>query len=369
MTHWRSIHVHYGDLDRLVLECVHPVLERVQAGLERRWWERHYAGGSHLRICLRGDEPTLSAAADDVRAAAEAFMAAHPSPDSTTYSEARAAELMRREDEPFTDNDLHYRNNQVVERPYHSRREAHVSDDAAELAQDFRHDAVSLATRILAGPRDVREALLRLYFAHALSVCGGRLAEGSVSFKSHWSGFASNFPAPQVVQRIEAAYEAGREAIAALLADVLLRWDQEELAGDAVLGEWRELMKRYGARAAQLLAAGTHITAQPRSLAEARASREVVLNGLKRDNEFVRALWADERFMAAVQHEPGFLVPRVQVNLLYLLVAAAGMNAIDRMSLCHFAYRAAEDHSGRDLTDIVRQNVARAVRSHEHQLA
>jgi hypothetical protein len=225
-----------------------------------------------------------------------------------------------------------------------------------------------LATRILAGPRAVREALLRLYFAHALSVCGGRLADGSVSFKSHWSGFASNFPAPQVVHRIEAAYDEGREEVATLLDDVLLRWNEDGLASDPVLSEWRELMTRYGARAVQTLTAGTHLTAQPRSLAEARASRNAVLNGLQRDNEFVQTLWADERFMAAIQHEPGFLVPRVQVNLLYLLVAAAGMNVIDRMSLCHFAYRAAEDHSGRDLTDILRQNVTRAVRTHEHQL-
>ncbi|HEX8432393.1 MAG TPA: hypothetical protein VF625_13975, partial [Longimicrobium sp.] len=46
---------------------------------------------------------------------------------------------------------------------------------------------------------------------------------------------------------------------------------------------------------------------------------------------------------------------------------ALGLTPADRMALCHHAFRAAEDHSGRDLLAILAGNVAAVVKRHAHR--
>jgi hypothetical protein len=366
MSQRHTIHIHYTDLDRLILECVHPLLECVGGTLEQRFWDRHYAGGPHLRVHLAGER--ADAAAGKLVRAAERFLAEHPSSDLATYSPERAAEMLHREREEWEEDDLRYRNNVVLARPVRTRSRQYVSNEAEVLAGEFRHDAEPLVATILAGPRPKAEQIIRLYFLHALIVCQGRLPEGSVSFKSHWEGFAASFSSAEVPARIAAAFGRQRESIVGLMLDVEDLYRRGALDDDPVLGAWRDLMARYGERAREILRAGTHITPQPGTLHEAAASREVVLTHLRRDSEFVRVLWDDPRFIASVQFEPGFLVPRVLVNLLYIVLAAAGLSTLDRMTLCHHAFRAVEEHFGRDLTDILRSNVAGALARSAHRI-
>jgi hypothetical protein len=367
MSDRRTIHIHYTDLDRLILECVHPVLERVGGTLERRYWDRHYAGGPHLRVRLVGGEAVHAAVGEVVRAA-ERFVAEHPSADVAHYSPERAAEMLRREGEEWEEDDLGYRNNVVLERAHRSRSGEYVSGEAEALAEEFRHDAEPLVAHILAGPRPAAEQVLRLYFLHALLATRGRLPEGAVSFKSHWEGFAAGFPVAEVPERIAASYAGQRDTLVALMLEVEGLYRRGALAEDPLLGAWSDLMARYAERTRQSLRRGTHITPQPATLREASESREALFNYLRRESEFIRVLWDDPRFIAAVQFEPGFLVPRVLVNLLYIVVAAAGLSTLDRMTLCHHAFRTVEDHFDRDLTDILRGNVAGALARSAHRV-
>lgn len=366
MSFRRTIHVHYTDLDRLVLECVHPVLERVGGKLERRYWDRHYAGGPHLRVHLVGND--AGPASDELVRAAERFVAEHPSADQPHYSPERAAEMLRREQEEWEEDDLVYRNNVVLDCTRRARSRRYVSGEAEALAEEFRHDAEPLVAHILAGPRPKAEQVLRLYFLHALLVCHGRLPEGSVSFKSHWEGFAAGFPAPEVPERIMASYRVRRDAVTGLLCEVEELYRGGALDQDPVLGIWRDLMARYAGRVRETLRDGTHITPQPGTLREASESRQLIFDHLRRDSEFIRVLWDDPHFFASVQFEPGFLVPRVLVNLLYVVVAACGLSTLDRMTLCHHAFRSVEDRFGRDLTDILRGNVAGVLDRSAHRV-
>ena len=194
MTEWRSFHIHTSEVDRLITGCVHPFFQAWESRLERRFWERHYTGGPHLRVRLRGPASVLGPAGDELAAHARAFLADHPSPDLAHYSEAHVARLLEWEETPAgAGEDLRYRNNVVEEHSYPPAADVYVSREAARLVEDFRHDIMPLATRLLDGPRPRREALLRLYFLQALEVSGD-LAAGSVSYKSHWEGFASTFP-------------------------------------------------------------------------------------------------------------------------------------------------------------------------------
>lgn len=368
MSHSRSVHVFHVGLDRLLLECVAPALERLAERPGLRWWERHPAGGPHLRVHLWGEAPGVESAAEEIRRAAEAWLAANPSDGVAGYSPLRVAALLEREGEAVDAADLSYRNNVVEVRPFSGAREGYVSDEAERLAREFRRDAGPLAVRIVGGARERREELLRLYFLTALELCGGDLAAGCVSYKSHWEGWAAHFPAPQVLERVGRNYAENRAGLMEIVREVKEAWTLGTVDADPVLGEWRTLMNRYRSRARALLEAGVELTPLPANREEAASARDDTLAKMRRDSAFVRTLWADERFVAVLRFSTAFQVPRVVTNLLYTLVAAAGLSPIDRMTLCHHAHRAAEEHTGTSLDDVLAGNIQRTVAAHEHQL-
>jgi Lantibiotic biosynthesis dehydratase C-term len=365
MSEWRAWHLYYGDLNRLLLECVHPFLERHAGEVDTWFWQRHYAGGPHLRVRLKGAPWMLAAAGAGLVREAEAFMAANPSED-VAYAPERAAKLMEMEGETPADGELAYRNNAVEEAPY--RRDAHglASEEALGMAEDFRRDSAGVVVDALRGPVPLREQLLRLYFAQFLAV-GGSLPAGAVASKSHWEGFAATFASAEAVERIRATYERERETIHRSLLHVASWWNGE--ADDALLTRWAALLAAYDARAGAVIRGGTHLTKQITTLDELEHAREVAGRSIQRDSDFLSALYGDRHFLAAIQFEPAFLVPRVLVNLLYMLVAAAGVSPVEKMALCHFASRAVEEHFGCDLTELLRENMRRVSGAHAQRLA
>lgn len=365
MSSWRSFHLHSSELDRLILACVHPVIEDHRERLSLAFWERHYAGGPHLRVRLRGDSPDLDAAARDLVTRARRFLAEHPSADLEDYSEERAAALLERDGVPPALEDLRYRNNAVLERPYRRRELFTGAPDALELAEDFRHETEPLAVEILRGPRPKLEAVLRLYFVKALFRSKGDIRQGSVAWKSHWEGFAAGFPSTQVLDRIVQAYEGNRTRIHALMDDVLDLHRRGALREDPVLHRWHRVLETFDRRTRRLLAEGRQLLRQPASPAEARELRERVLRGFERDSSFVRTFWADERFVASIGREPRFQVPRLLTNLLYLLVPAVGLTPLEKMTLCYFAHRPVEERFGCDLEALLASSISRAIERHE----
>lgn len=369
MSSWRSYHAHSSELDRLILDCVHPALERHRGQLERAFWERHYAGGPHLRVRLRGDRAGLDAASGDLVAATERFLAEHPSPDLEGYSEERAAALLEREGVPAGLEDLRYRNNVVLARPYRRRELFTGAPDALELAEDFRHETGPLVVEILRGPHPKLEAVLRLYFLKALFGSGGDIRRGSVAWKSHWEGFAAGFPSTELLERIGEAYERDRERIHALMDEVLDLHRRGALGEDPVLERWHRILDSFSRRIRRLLDEGREILRQPATPEAARELRERVLGSLKRESSFVSRFWADERFIASLRHEPRFQVPRALTNLLYLLVPAVGLTPLDKMALCYYAHRPVEERFGCDLEALLESNVAEVVERHARNVA
>jgi hypothetical protein len=72
--------------------------------------------------------------------------------------------------------------------------------------------------------------------------------------------------------------------------------------------------------------------------------------------------------MEALQYDAGFLVPRVLTNLLYVVVAAVGLAPLERIVLCHHSHRAAEEHTGRNLDEILAGNIDRTIRANAGRL-
>jgi hypothetical protein len=366
MTEWRSYHIYYSDVDQLLINCVHPFLRRAVDQLERWPWRRHYAGGPHLRVALRASAPIAQRIGEELEAHANSFISANPSSDLPRYSPERAANLLQDEGEIASPEELVYRNNVVVERPYRRDRYVYASEEAAVLSEDFRHDVAELAVSIIVDAGGKTEAMLRLFFLLALTIGDGDARPGSVSFKSHWEGFAS-WSEPALVDRVRAGYDRMRARITAVFEEVLHFWNHPDSDQSGLLGEWQRIIAAYEARSRRLIEDGIHLTSQPTDPEAARAMRNRVFERMRRDSAFVRRLWADERFMASLQYEPNFLVPRVLTNLLYLLVAAVGLHAIDKMTLCYYAHRTVEENFGCDLDDVLDRTIQHVTSTHAHR--
>ncbi len=360
MNSWRLFHLHATDLDRLVLEFVAPFLERHSDQLERRSWERHSAGGPHLRLRLKAAPEVLSSVGDCLRTEAKDYMSRRPSADLQDYSEDHARALLDKEQAIYTLDELVYRNNEVVERSYPPAQSGYESQEAAMFMEDFHHDVTPLATAILADTRPRRETVLRLFFLHAMLVTGD-LKTGSVSWKSHWEGFAATFSSPELLERIRMAYDDHRDTVFKQLLEVQKLAQEEALDQDPILAGWRDLIAEYRLYARRQLAAGHAFTSQPATHEEAGEMRAAMERNLIRDSSFVRTFWSDDRFLTSLQKDLAFQVPRVLVNLFYNLVARVGLSPLDKMVLCHHVQRAVEEHFECNLQDVLKSNMAALV--------
>lgn len=362
MGDWRNYQIYYTDLDGLITRCVYPALRTVAPSLEKCFFERHHAGGAHLRVRFRGDKPTLERVGEGFVTNVRAFLKEHPSQPTGSYSPERARELMKIQGEEANEEELQYRVNTIAERPYHRLRHQLASDEAASLLEDFLGDCMGIVYEVLTGERPRTDALLGLFFLQALYV-GGSLPAGSVSYKAHWEGFAAGFSSRTTIDGIRSSYERNRESIRNLMLSIHESVQQGRPLADPLFAKWHDLLVRYRRRTETALHQGVSITRQP-TWAEARDAKERVLDAMREDSAFMRTLLKDERFLALFQFEEKLLWPRVLTNLLYMMVSAAGVNMIGRMALCYFAFRSVEEHYACDLTSILERTIDRVVQDH-----
>ena len=356
MSSWRLFHIYKTDLDSLILEFAEPFLARHRDRLERCSWERHSAGGPHLRLRFQAAADVLTETGDRLQREAEHYLSRYPSPDLADYSEDRARALLEKEEATFDDDDLVYRNNQVVERAYSPVEKGYVSQAAADFMEDFHHDVTPLATAVLADTRPRHETVLRLFFLHAVAATGDVKA-GSVSWKSHWEGFAATFPSTELLDRIRGAYAAQKDYIAEQLREVRERAADGSLDQDPILKGWYDLVAKYRLYARRRLSDGHQFTLQPKSREEAADMRQTMQSHLLRDSSFVKTFWSDDRFLTSIENDLAFQVPRILVNLFYNFIARVGLSPLDKMVLCHHAQKAVEDAYDCDLQDLLVSNM------------
>jgi len=357
MTDLRGFDLYYTDLDSLILDCVQPIVLGHRQRLATLYWERHYAGGPHLRLRTRGDAEAMDALSEELIPAAEQFFRDRPSPELESYSQERTAELLRREGATVESPDaLEYRNNLLVPRDERSGPASVPTHEAGRLLESFQHDVMPLAGRILADRRPRREVMVRLFFLQGLVVAGD-LRQGSVSWRSHWEGFAAATPSDETLDRIRSAYRSRRAFLRRLMLEVATVHEAGTWHKDPVLETWRELLLSYRRRTRETLTSGGQLTRQPATVEEAERFRAEMTRGWVRETAFLETFCADDAFLTSIQHEQRILVPRVLVNLLYVLLAAVGLSPIDKLVLCYFAHRTVEDHFGCDLREILVGNI------------
>lgn len=363
MSEWRNYHVYYTNIDRLLLECVAPLLRAPRTSL-MCFWERHYAGGPHVRVRFQGEPAELDKVSATFVPAIESYLALHPCDPISDYSSDNARQMLELENEPCEPEDLEYHVNVIRQRPYQRLQSRIGGDKGLELLHEFLRDSNPLAEEIVRNAGARHDSLLRLYFLNALGT-HGNIVQGAVSFKSHWSGYAAFFQSRAVIERIRSSFEEQKDKVISAMLEMQDAYSRRKFS-DRTPEEWLALLLRFDKKAEEALRSGATInsTMTEDEIRNFRAYLEG--NALER-SEFMQALVADERFLPAFRNQPGFARNRVLTNLLYMMVPAAGLSVLDKMALCYFTHRAVEIHFQCDLTDVLKNTIANVLKSPSQQ--
>ena len=354
---WISYAVYYSDLDRLLVDSVDPLFTRLEPEVDRLYWTRHYAGGTHLRLHVRAHPHELPALAQRIEEHFQTYVAAHPSAPAPTYNAEAAQTLLEAEGEDLADYDLDYRVNVVVPVAHRRFKAKFASRDAALVLEAFYQALHPVVMAVLKSPDDKRTEMLRLSLLHPLVIAGAYEA-GSVSFKSHWEGFRVSAPVP-VVQLIEETYAASRETILDEMRSVLAWYKDSRSAEQATLYHWTRLEKRFVRDAYLDACKGQQLVAYADR--DAWKSIREVVDKKERKSDFLETMHTDSLFFESLRYNPLFTAARVGINLLYLAYAAVGLHTYDKFMLCHAVQQGTEDLTGVDLTDMLKVNMKETI--------
>jgi hypothetical protein len=189
-----------------------------------------------------------------------------------------------------------------------------------------------------------------------------------VGYKSHWEGFFATCPSEPVLERIRATYDGQRERLFVIAEETRTQWQARGMIDDAVLRQWRNVLDTVSRKAASMLKTGQPLLNRLPDTDEVVTLRESVHGRTKRQSAFVNALLANERFLYLGQYDFPFQLSRALLNLLYEFVASVGLNAIEKMAICHHAWRVVEETEGCDLDELLQDNIAKVLARQEHRL-
>lgn len=357
MTAWNNVHVYYTNINELVLSCIEPFFNRQKFPGMRYFWERHYAGGAHLRLRFTASPECVSHLENALISHVQAFLKARPSVPVPVYSAEKCREMLLMDGEDPSADDYRYRVNEVRPAPYQRATQAAPSYATVAMIEDFLQDARPLAVWTIADAEAVRLNILQLYFWTALFLCDD-LPHGSVSYKSHWSGFAASCRNRPLIDRIRLSYDSHAPQLARLMRQVRESYGEAHAKPSYLLAQWQSLLEKYSRRVSTEISHGTELTPRMKSAADVRKGREWVVRNVIEESDFLNLLYHNDENLVLLGQHQGTTEARVLTNLLYVFVPLAGLNFLDKMCLCHYAYRTVEDYFHCNLTDIAKETFA-----------
>ncbi len=344
MSKWLNFHVYYSDIDRLVLECIDPLMQRIEADCERCFWERHFAGGRNVMLRVLPKSRKKKKLREEILGVVKEFLDASPSKDQQDYDPEMIRILLLSESEEPEQYDLSYRNNVVMEAPYDREKSKFASEDAILLQEYFYSDVSPLVVSILGSGADRMTEVLKLYFLHALML-KGNYPEGCISFKSHWEGFLKGCKKHEMnsfLQNIDTFFQQKREEIFSLMLFVKDCYDRKDFSSDPTLNYWYSIESKYLALAEDWLKDGKKICI---SWNEEDIERNAELvPEYSEYSDFLATMYQNREFMLSMINDIPFNRNRILTNLLYLVVNAVGLPALKKFLLCFLSHKAVEDY-------------------------
>jgi hypothetical protein len=357
MTGWNNVHVYYTNINELVLSCIEPFFNLQKWSGMRYFWERHYAGGAHLRLRFTASPECIPQLENALIRHVQTFLQARPSVPVAAYSADKCREMLLLDGEDPSSDDYCYRVNEIRRAPYQRATQSAPSSATVAMIEDFLQDGRSLAVWTISEPGAVRLNVLQLYFWTALFLCDD-LPRGSVSYKSHWSGFAASCRNRTLIDRIRLSYGDRAQKLVQIMRQVRECHGKAASAPPYLLAQWQSLLEKYSRRVSVEINHATELTPRMKSAADVRKGREWVARNAVEESDFLNLLYDNDENLVLLGQYRGAAEARVLTNLLYIFVPLVGLNFLDKMCLCYYAYRTVEDYFHCNLTDIANDTLA-----------
>lgn len=338
---WRGLQIRYYDQDKdgLILDCVRPLVRRLDGLVHRPYIVRHWRQGPHLRLNFRAsprdwEREILPVATETITR----YLREHPSTTRLDEHEHLAAHrlLAVREHEtgPLSP---WYPDNSLQAEPYDDRMHVFGGTVLANLIDEAAADSTLLAfgtlDRIRRGELALFSVALDLMVAVA-HVSVPPIGRGYMSYRSHVEAAASCCEdRDAVMAAFEARYRGNAAALRATVTEVVASID----AGDPAphVRDWIGFTRRQKEIALPLLA---------REEIDLDFPEQPVIQ--RHPVGYFDVLMSTGRFRTEVLESDWFRAHRLVVNMLYAHLARLGVTALQRHLFCHLIASAVEEEYG-----------------------
>lgn len=338
---WRSIQIRYYDRDKdgLILDCVRPLLERLDGLVQQPYLVRHWRQGPHLRLNFRAapqdwEREILPVATETITA----YLREHPSTTRLDEHEHLAAHrlLSVREQEtgplrPW------YPDNSLQTEPYDDRLRVFGGRPLADLVDAAAADSTRLALGTLDRVRRGELALFAVVIDLMVAVAHVSvppIGRGYMSYRSHVAAAtASCENRDAVTAAFEARYRQNARELRATVVGLVASID----AGDPAphVRDWIAFTRRQKEIALPLLA---------RKEIDLDASDQPVER--RHPVDYFDVLTSTDRHRTEILESDWFLAHRLVVNMLYAHLARLGITPIQRHLFCYLIASAVEEEYG-----------------------
>ncbi|MGH1364944.1 MAG: lantibiotic dehydratase C-terminal domain-containing protein [Calditrichia bacterium] len=364
---WKNVNVYYSNLDKLILDCVEPTMNEKHEQIVDWFWDRHYAGGMHLRIRFKCSQNESEALIGELTDVFERFLLAHPLPAQKSYDVNRVEQMLQKEEEEYTPEDLLFRTNCVVNRPYLRFQEKYLSQESVYFLEDFYCEAKPLCLQMMRSNDQKTVSMLKLYFLTALML-GKSYPAGVVGYRSHWEGFRMQMAEQNVgvLDAIEKVFRSNKSNLEELMLVIEKQHRGEETPCDLLLESWGKLINKYRTRALELFDRGVPILPQFNSEEELDVVRNKYARQ-KEKSEFVERLYEDKRFFLAIKDSRSFTGNRIVLTMLYNMVGLLGLSMMEKFQLCYLAHQTVENYFQSDSLEILAANIRETIAEHTEE--
>ncbi|MEV6226584.1 thiopeptide maturation pyridine synthase [Saccharopolyspora shandongensis] len=333
---WHSLHVHYHDSgghDRLLLNAVRPLFERLSRSVDEHYFMQHWRQGAHLRLNFRCPAETFEGVVvPTTHRIIGDYLAAHPSTSDDDPEELLPLhrDIAEREDEPGPLLPW-YPDNSVRVADYDEQRAGHPSRASSDLVAEFyaasNEHAIDLIERIQGGTTSPAGLAFDLLVATVHGLADWGIPVTFLSFRSHADSFLGGDPnGAQLRAQWETHFDRHAESLAERVRQLVSRLDGAGPPPDHVV-DWMTLMQPVR------LSAARHVAAGHRMLPGEEQEHE--------PSDYHRALHEMPAWRR-IRDSDEFVVYRLMLNYAFLHLTRIGVRPIDRYMLCHLLANSVE---------------------------
>ena len=153
MASWNNYHVYYTNINELILSCIEPFFSLQKWPGMQYFWERHYAGGAHLRLRFTASPACIHQFDKALMSHVQMFLQTRPSVPVNTYSVDKCREMLVLDGEDPSADDYRYRVNEIRPVPYQRFTQAAPSHATVAMIEEFLQDVRSLAVWVISRAR------------------------------------------------------------------------------------------------------------------------------------------------------------------------------------------------------------------------